>query len=53
MRNQSATTAHRPCRLIFWGPGHVGGAAMRVALRRPEFAVQGAISVGKIDCAAA
>jgi 4-hydroxy-tetrahydrodipicolinate reductase len=43
MSSQSETTAHRPCRLIFWGPGHVGGTAMRVALRRPDFDVVGAL----------
>ncbi|WP_111512222.1 hypothetical protein [Mycobacterium kyogaense] len=29
-------------KLVFWGPGHVGGNAMREALRRPEFEVVGA-----------
>lgn len=29
-------------RVIIWGPGHVGGAAMKECLRRPEFEVVGA-----------
>jgi hypothetical protein len=33
----------RPHRLIFWGPGHIGGAVLREVLRRPdEFEVVGA-----------
>lgn len=29
-------------RLIFWGPGHIGGTALKLALERPEFEVVGA-----------
>jgi hypothetical protein len=33
----------KPLRLIFWGPGHVGGTALAEALKRPEFEVVGAL----------
>lgn len=33
----------RRYRVIFWGPGHVGGTAMREVLQRPEFEVVGAL----------
>ena len=33
----------RRYRVIFWGPGHVGGTALREALQRPEFEVVGAL----------
>lgn len=29
-------------RLIFWGPGNIGGTTLRLALQRPEFEVVGA-----------
>lgn len=29
-------------KLVVWGPGHIGGAALREALKRPEFEVVGA-----------
>lgn len=32
----------RPYRIAFWGPGHVGGTALRLAYGRPEFEVVGA-----------
>lgn len=34
--------ADKPYRLIFWGPGHLGGGALRTVLDRPEFEVVGA-----------
>ena len=33
----------RRYRVIFWGPGHVGGTALREALQRKEFDVVGAL----------
>lgn len=33
----------RRYRVIFWAPGHVGGTALREALRRPEFEIVGAL----------
>ena len=29
-------------KVIFWGPGNIGGTALRMALERPEFEVVGA-----------